>query len=530
MSFKKLNPNAAEFVLPTGAYRPFTPAVEAPPPIRVIVVVGYGKQGRTTLAKRIADHFQYEYVNVGKKDSNANCCCNLTVRFAPLVKCLESNTLKGIVIDDAVQVSRYDPYYIAHILEKKKLSFNAIVMVNTPVKPSERRFANDIDKQSNPDSFEFCFSVENDTNGDAIIVLDGTATVEQIVSEALGELGSLASKPPIKVALPPVHLIRNCTPLVKDPEFVEKVIRAETEALELPLACEYLYHFPFVQPNYILDYSLFSKTALLFKSYLVVPWIWGAKISLIGYDGSVYAHIPYYQLLFDVSSACSELLRLSKTLPSNPNKLTFSLEAVLKANIIYISDMMYFGGESGSTKLLRERVDILKKKIKLNDSSFVLLPYYVVSNIQKCLKHTAASGVLFINPDGMTPGTYDSRNIAFYHAEQKRVPLRLWNGAEIGENWHFDLYASSHDKEEAVEKSKVVISRSVVDSFVLNDGHIVECEYCSKKRQFKFITRSHWEATPVASYFLEAILKTKESPEIYLKACSAIKCDPLIED
>eukprot|EP00796_Vickermania_ingenoplastis_P013291 gene13291-9129_t len=522
---------------------PFLPSEpEMPASKKVILVAGYSKMGKTTVAKKIAEQFNYVYVNVKKTENPAS--ISLVQRFSSLTDALRDlNGKNGVVIDDAVHVSRFDPYYVNHILEAHKLHINAAVLLTAEPKDVGRVSMNDIDKQAHPDSFEFGFALEDENGSDRIINLSVDQPLQSLIDDVLHQLKMLDSQPLVSLKLPVMNFIPNAS-MVTDPEFVETVIQAEAKALGTE-TCEYFYCFPFVLPNFILDYTLFAKSALLMKHYRLIPWIWGAKISIIGYNNSVYVHVPSYQLLFLLDEASPDLKKLciemSKSLPPPKDgepkvesPLTFSLDAVMKDDKIYISDMMYLAGEFGSKKLLHDRVALMKKHLGNLKSPISLLHHYPVCDIEKCWKENSsvACGVIFINPDGMLPGTYDSRNIVFYMADVKRVPLRLWNGTEDEKNWTFEAYALDNNVEKPVEKCKVVISKDEVDQHALNDGHIVDCvpgwvenHPAKKQRTYKFASRCNWEVKPVTLYYYDAIMKAKDNPEIFVKACANIKCE-----
>lgn len=518
-----------------------TQPLEKPPELhpKVILVAGYSKMGKTTVANEIAQRFHYAYVNV-KNENPHSTCIDLVNRFKPLTERIKNmDGYKGIIIDDAVDASRFDPYYIDFILKTANLSINAAVLFNTePKDASDRIDLNEIDKQTHPDSFEFGVFLEEENGPDSIILVDSTLSIQHMIEDAVQQLKEWDSKPVTALNLPVVNFIPNA-PMVNDPDLVEKVIKAEADALGTT-TCEYFYCFPYVLPNFILEYSLFARMSLLLKTYLIIPWIWAEKVSIIGYDGSVYIHLPSYQLLFNLDKASPALQDLCKDMKLPPKEdmekslLTFSLEAVMKDNKLYVSDMMYLANEFGSEKILRDRVKLMKEYLKKIPDPIVLLEHYMVSDIKKCINtyKDIASGVLFINPDGMLPGKYDSRNFVLHVGEQKKIPLRLWNGVEDKDSWTFDVYALDNSDEKQVEKSKVSIPKLEVDENSLNDGHIVECvpgwdETHPPKKQkiYKFVSRCPWQVKPATLYYLEAIVKQKDNPDVFVRSCSSIKCD-----
>lgn len=98
-------------------------------------------------------------------------------------------------------------------------------------------------------------------------------------------------------------------------------------------------------------------------------------------------------------------------------------------DLIYISDMMYLDETYGKVTPLSDRITRMQE---IFDSlppkaSFRLLQYYPVNKIKECMEayKDVARGVLFINPDGMLVGNFDSRTFTYANEEQKTVQIRL---------------------------------------------------------------------------------------------------------
>lgn len=537
------SPNMTQFPFysPQNSLPSVTPFVPPPQPKesitpRIILVSGYKKMGKTTVAFHIAEKFGFKYINIKKRESNSS-GIDLVQRFAPLKEALATiQGKKGIVIDDATNGGRFEPYYIAHLLQNaspKPLHLNGVITIPTELKAVPGRVEEkEVDKQSHPEGYEFCESLELQNGSSGIILLDSSDPLNVMLKECDKEMEKFLSAPPLNLKLPEVNFIPNA-PLVTDLELVEKIIQAEAIKLQTT-NCNYLHSFPYVLPDFILEYSLFAKMALLFKNYLLLPWIWEEKISIIGYDESVYVHVAAYKLLFELKDA-PELQKLAQSteIEDEPFPLKFSLEAVMKNDKIYISDMMYLDGSLGSDKTLRERVKLLHEKLgSVNDPNVVLLKHFPVNKIEDCINEykDIAPGVIFIHPDGMKPGTYDNRNIVFYCSDVKSFPLRLWNGVEEDDVWTFDGYALEVTADYHPTNLKVVIPKDIVEKNGLNNGHIVEVTTeNAKKKVYRFVKRCPWEVLPAAKYFLETVIKQEVNPEVFIKGCASMHIEDVDE-
>lgn len=516
---------------------PFVPPQPKENPIpRVILVSGYEKMGKTTVANRIAEKFDFEYINVRKRE-NSSSCIDLVKQFSPLKEALiKLEGKKGIVIDDATHGGRYQPYYIAHLLEhapSQPLHINGVFTITTELKDVPGRATEgEIDKQSHPEGFEFCAALEDENDSQGIMVLDSSLKIDQMLEDCDRQMKEFLSAPAINLKLPEVSFIPNAL-LVTDLELVEKIIQAEATELQTT-NCNYLHTFPYVLPDFILEYSLFAKMALLFQNYLLLPWTWEEKISIIGYANSVYVHVATHNLLFELNDAPGlQKLSQSTEISEASSPLKFSLEAIMKHDKIYISDMMYLAGSLGSEKTLRERVKLLQDHLgDLNDPNIALLKHFPVNEIQNCIKEykSIALGVVFIHPDGMRPGTYDNRNIVFYCAEEKRLPLRLWNGVEDDNGWTFDGYTNEGSEDIHPSNLRVVIPKDIVEKNGLNNGHIVECVPENVKRKlYRFVKRYSWDVMPAAQYFFDNVMKQAVPPDVFIKACVAMNCKGVAE-
>lgn len=311
-----------------------TTAAVQPEPPKVILVTGYKGTGKTAVAKALAKSRRYEYISLkaGAKggeeeqeedgddvasrssgggnnqadEDGETVPVSLTQRLAPLTRLLQRHRqqrpITGMVIDDALLRNRYEAHYVHHLLHEAGLELNVLVMVTMDLSDLEKRgvdFSDKADMHAHPESFEFGQEVEEASGSaaEAIVVVDGNAAVEQVVAEAEQQVSEAEQRGLPGLRLPHVEFMPGC-PLVTDPSVVEEVLMAETRALSLG---EDGYDFPYVEPNFMLDYVQFVRHALLFKSYLVKPWIWGDKVSVIGYGPSVYIHLPAYRILFEMA-------------------------------------------------------------------------------------------------------------------------------------------------------------------------------------------------------------------------------------
>lgn len=526
---------------------------EVSAPSRVLLVTGYRMSGKTSVAQKIAEAFNFAYVNLaGKKTSSM--CVDHVQRFSPLTNRINDLRGKnGIVIDDGV-MSRFDPLYINFLLRKKNLCINQVIYIESELSDVLKRMdENELDKHTHPENLEFSMSVEAENHGiSCLIVLNGKLPLPELVEEAEKEVREYLKSDEVPLNLPAIHFIPGA-PMVEDPALVEKVILAESNTLSLSAtSCGDYYSFPYVLPSFYLDYALFAKSALLLENYLIIPWIYSQKVSIIGYENSVYVHLPFYQMLFllddvapglkELCQRCSEVASIPKTgdpaLKDSP--VSFSLDAVMKDDKIYISDMMYLAKELGSKKSLRDRVQLMNTYLgNLDDDCIHLMKYYTVNDIDKCIDDykDITCGVSFVNPDVLAPSEYDNRNFVYYFSEKKSLPLRLWGGTAVKEFWEFQVYGLNEGKDMLIQNVKVIIPNSVVEEKCINDGQIVECtpmnveppkgQKDKKSRNlYSFVSRCKWTIEPVTVYFHQTIMK-KNYSEIYLKACKNIKCEGL---
>lgn len=572
---------------PTPPVSPQPPAPSyLPEKTKVILVTGYRRTGKTTVAKELAKIRGYEYLSLRggetegedgddeTKEDEEEASESLVIRFAPLQRLLErKNEVRGIVLDDVLMKNKFEPYYVNFLLEKAGLNINSMVVITVELNDLVRRgvsFSSHEEMQAHPESFEFGEQVEEantpkdapDSVGTPIVVVDGKLPLDQVASEAIRQLQEVDMRSPPSLSLPTVNFIPAC-PLVTDPGLVEEIIGAEVAALG---ALEY--GFPYVEPNYLLDYSQFVRKALLFQGYLLVPWIWGAKVSLIGYGDDVFVHLPSYRVVFqlkDISTPLHELIVQLKAerakaveasegaMPEKP--FLFSLEGVMQNDVIYISDMMLLGEHRGSEMTLAARVQLLKKSLgKLPSSGpLQLLEHYPVNEIGKCMEayKDVARGVLFVNPDGMQPGMYDSRNFIYACEDKKTVQLRIWSGRmDDAGNWIFEAYARNNEDEQIVTYAdtptpiQVYIPDEQVGEFAINDGNIIECmmdpngtpsppppavkgkkngKAQSNYPHFIFVKRCNWQVTPTTAYYQGAFVAPPSwATAEFLDACGNI--------
>ncbi|CCW62793.1 unnamed protein product [Phytomonas sp. EM1] len=540
-------------------------ALRVKEPPKVILVTGFRMTGKTTIAKKVAEFRDYEYVGLRGEDAEDVEVSNGTnsSRFMPLTCILErKKSIKGIVIDDALMRSKYEPYHVNYLLEKAGLHIDILVIITNELSDILKRgfsFESAAQKQAHPESFEFGEKVEEANNSDKgapIIVLDGTESLEVLANEVIKQLVEVEARGLPSLRLPKIEFIRKST-LVTDPNLVESVLAAEIDALELKTLP---YGFPYSEPNYLLGYLEFVRNALLFKSYLVVPWIWGDKVSLIGYDDKVYIHLPSYKIIFlmqEVPAALQDLLARLKEeqsqkddKPSTAKTCLFSLEATMLDNIIYISDLMVMGKHLGSKMLLPNRIELLNESLgKLPaDGTLRLLEYFPVNKISKCMEKYAnvARGILFVNPDGMAAGSYESRNFIYPCEDKKTVKIRIWGG-HLEENgmWCFDAYARDSEGEVRVTNADnvqipVYIPDAQVGEFTINDGNIIECVLEQKPPSptpkggkkgsksnptsyFVFQKRCNWQVGPTTLYYQSAfVAKPMWASSSFLETCSAI--------
>ncbi|EPY18668.1 hypothetical protein STCU_09822 [Strigomonas culicis] len=352
---------------------------------------------------------------------------------------------------------------------------------------------------------------ENSTPpGPPIAVMDGSQPLKAVIESAISQVRDVISKnlPPLK--MPAVNFIPNC-PLVEDHKLAKEIIEAEMASLDID---KNNFGFPYVEPNYVLDYVVFVRRALLFEEYMLVPWVWGDKVSLLAYDENVYVHLPSYELLFhlqEVPAPVQELIQQLKAematkdsaahneeeegaaAPPPPAaqapSILFSLEATMLDGVLYISDMMRIGKCLGAHTTLQNRISKMQAALSQlpgpnGPGPLRCLRFYPVSQIRDCLRENPfARGALFINPDGMKSGQYDSRNYIYPCADVQTAQIRLWNGhMEDNGDWVFEALARNGDTEVPLntmrgdeQQISVYIPDDVVSTYTINDGNIIEC-------------------------------------------------------
>lgn len=597
---QKRSPAPASGVPPQVA----APAHARPAPTpKVVMVTGYSRTGKTTVAKEIAKERGYEYISLAlgkacddtKKDDAADRedgtddedemeddeYLSLAHRFAPLSELLtRKSSIKGIVIDDALVFNKFEPYYVVFMLEKAGLHLDYLVIITTELNSLIQRgvrFDSSKKMKAHPESFEFGSLLEahNAAKGDTpIAVVDGECELEMVVKDSLKQLRDVEARglPPLE--LPEVSFIPSC-PLVRDPQLVDEVLAAECAALGVE---KLEYGFPYSEPNFVMEYVQFVRHSLLFRQYHVVPWIWGDKVSLIGYGEEVYVHLPSYKVVFHLTDLSAPMKGMLAGLmdevkalaqasrnpadegekprspsPAAEKRFLFSLEATMLNAVLYVSDMMVLGAHKGSGMLLPDRVALMREWLgKLSPTGPVrLLEHFHVREISKCLKTYAdvARGVLFINPDGMQAGSYESRNFIYPSETVKTVKIRIWGGrVESDGTWVFDALASDSGKETPITNEDgtptlVYISNEDVDQHSVNDGDIVECieeQTSSAAAQQKggkkggkgqaasthlaFQRRCSWQVDPTTLYYQSAFLGKPAWPtNLFLDACCSIR-------
>lgn len=562
---------------------------------KVIMVAGYRRSGKTSVAQEIARERGYEYISLApakvhdaakaeeaaaaKTEEAADAKAedeeeedeeydSLAERFAPLSTLLARKAeLKGIVIDDALIYNKFEPYYVEFMLRKAGLRLDFLVIITTELASLVERgvkFGSDKSMKAHPESFEFGSWLEANNTSDSglspIAAIDGECELEMVVKDAVGQLKEVEARNLPSLTLPEVDFIPNCS-LVSDPQLVDSILAAERAALGLE---KLDYGFPYAEPNYLMDYVLFARNALLFKSYQIVPWIWGDKVSVIGYGDHVYVHLPSYQVVFhlkDVSPQMKDMIAHLKAdvdasgavpVDSRGPACLFSLEATMLNSAIHVSDMMVMGSHKGCRMILPERIAMMKELLgPLPPNGPVrLLQHFSVREITKCLKTYAdiARGVLFVNPDGMQAGSYDSRNFIYPSEDVKTVKLRIWGGRIEGETWVFDALAQNSGEDIQVQNEDgsdmlVYISNEDVDKYTVNDGDIIECieehsggatgnPKSGKKpakpqavsSHFAFQRRCVWQVAPTTLFYQSAFLSQPAWPTpLFLEACGSIR-------
>jgi hypothetical protein len=545
---------------PVTPLAPVAPAVAAPSYItkntpRVVMVVGYKQTGKTSVAKAIAEKEGFEYVSLkGPRDESAGEDdvevkeVDPLERLRPLRAVLEKKaSLKGLVLDDAFTTNRFHAHYVVHYLTKAGLQLDAVVALLPELSLLVKRgvtFKNISDKTAHPEAFEFASSLDQA----GVVAIVEELSLKEVIDKATEDVSALLKTNPPALTLEEVCFVPNC-PLVSDPERVEEILEAERNTIKRELP----YNFTYSEPNFVVDYVQFVQYAAKLQHYLVTPWMWGDKVSLIGYDTGVFVHLTSYNILFeltDLPTALQELVKKLKSeadstatasVPANP--LLFSVEATMLDDIFYISDMMILGKQKGGDMILHDRVKLLQESFgKLPSTGTVrLLEHYNVSSIKDCLDayKDISRGAIFVNPDGIEYGSYDIRNLVYPSEMKKTVRLRIWNGHVADDTWNFDCYVREYEEEVPATSHStgnnslpVVISDGDVEENVINDGNIVECvmeriaakgKSREKNAVLNFCRRCKWEVAPITQFFMWAFADPPRwSTESFLDACSTI--------
>ncbi|PWU97007.1 hypothetical protein TcG_00234 [Trypanosoma cruzi] len=499
----------------------------------VVVVFGYRRVGKTTVAKRIAEARNYKYISLKPKEEGA--VVSPTDYVAPLVELLSrKNLFEGIVIDDIVVRNKYEPYYVHSLLQKHNLKFDVIVVLDNDLDNTKERgvdYEDSLQRQLHPESYEFCASY---LQGEPTLVVEcREKTLDEVVTDALRQLGEVNFTKDSNISLKGVELMPSC-PLERNAALVTAILDAQTQQLKLSEGSL----FPFSEPNYLLEYAIFARYAYAFRSYMITPWIQGDKVSLIGYQGAVYVHLPSYNIVFYFIDAPSTLTQLAKGNVDN-NEVGFIFEATFAGDKLYISDLLMMGEMKASEMLVNERVELLKKKLKdMNSSTVELLPWYPVQSIEACeSENPQAAGVLFVNPDGVMFGGYDSRNFLYPLQRKKSVELRVWNGNFVGDSWTFDAFCEEMGNENIVEGIPVHVPDTEVTQHCINDGNILECirQDCHAgpnkgrrgAKRFVFQGRCQWKVRPTTMFKQEVFVSDPKWPfERMAQACASVKHIP----
>lgn len=543
---------------PASAPTPMVPTTPVPSyaakPVqpKVVLIVGYKQSGKTSIAKEIARREQFEYVSllehVSEAEQEEDLESSAKARMKPLRAILEKKgTFKGLVLDDAIITNRFEALYISHYVKMAGLQLDAMVAVMPDLITLTKRgvdFEAPMCKVAHPESFEFAYHLE----GPSVVAVTDDLPLKTLVDRVAGEVSAVLREghPPLELQVE--NFMPNC-PMVTDLDMVEEILDAELSTLvaELPFS------FTYSEPNYVLQYLQFVSIALQLQHYLITPWIYGDKVSLIGYKDKVYIHLTSYNLVFqltDIPAAVEELMTKltaeaaeeAKNAEDAP-KVLFSVEATMLDDILYISDMMVIGKQLGSEMLLHDRVKLLEEcfgKLPV-DGPIRLLEHFPVSEIKTCLEkyEQESRGVLFVNPDGLECGRYDSRNYIYPTEEKKTVRIRVWEGQVTDGSWMFKGYVRNEDEEVLAVASgprkdhlPVVIPDSAVSEYVINDGNIIECvlEKSTSKGKAKdkgsvlsFRRRSKWGITPITQYFQWAFVEPPRWPtDSFFDACSTI--------
>ncbi|KAH9578767.1 hypothetical protein LSM04_004304 [Trypanosoma melophagium] len=518
------NPNSMSHMQPSA-----TPSYRKAKPV-VIVVFGYRRAGKTTVAQHIADTYKCKYISLKPKAKESD--PSPAEFVAPLVDLLSrKNTLEGIVIDDIVLRNKFEPYYVQSLLQKNGLKIDVAVVLDNDLENTKERGVDYTDassKQLHPESYEFCASY---LQGEPILVVEcRDKTLEEVVSDASRQVGGAITMRDTSITLKDVVLMPKC-PLECNPTFVTEILEAQNQLLNLNKSAL----FPFSEPNYLLDYAFFVRHAYAFRSYMITPWMQGDKVLLIGYKNAVYINLPSYKIIFRFTEAPSTLLRLAKEKAGDLG-VGFIFEATLAEDKLYISDLFILGDMKGSEMLVNERVDAMKENLSdLNDDTVKLLPWYPVQSMETCqAENPEANGVLFINPEGVMCGEYDSRNFLYFLHRKRTVDLRIWNGNFSNGSWTFDAYFEESGKEKLIEGVPVHISDADVTNYCINDGNIIVCTFedhhtgpnKAKKgtKRYVFQSRCNWMLRPTSVFRQEFFVKDPKWPlERVSQACSSIK-------
>lgn len=537
------------------------PAVAAPSYIakstpRVVMVVGYKQTGKTSVAKAIAAKEGFEYVSMRiAREDEAEVDGGETPRLvpplerlAPLRAALEKKSmLRGLVLDDTFTTNRFQAHFAMHYLAEAGLQLDVVVALVPELSLLTKRgvtFDSVKDKRAHPEAFEFASALDQTS----VVAIDEDLALKELVAKAVEDTSALLKTNSPPVTLEDVEFIPNC-PLVTDPEQMEEVLAAERAILDRDLQ----YFFSYSEPNYVVDYVQFVQTAANLQYYLVTPWMWGDKVSLIGYDNDVYVHLCPYNLLFVLADPPEVLVELLAKLkaeadatatPDTPaSPLLFSLEASVVEDVFYISDMIILGKHKGGEMILHDRTKMLHEYLgKLPATgSLRLLEHYPVCDIKECLEayKDLSRGAIFVNPDGIDYGSYDVRNFLYPSDTSKTVRVRIWNGHLAEDTWSFDAYAREYPEENPATSRtsdssglSVLISDVDVDENVINDGNIIECvpekvaakgKSRDKNVVLRFGRRCKWEVSPITQYYMWAFADTPLwSTESFLDACSTI--------
>ncbi|KAG8348480.1 hypothetical protein TRVL_00690 [Trypanosoma vivax] len=509
------------------------PSYRKPNPLVVVVVLGYRRVGKTSVAQRIANKNNYKYISLRPSDGFESSSPEAFV--APLVELLsQKRDFEGIVIDDIVSCNKFEPYYVSSVLQKHKLKFNVAVVLNSELDAKKERgvdYEDVLQRQLHPESYEFCASY---LFGETVVVVDcREKSLEDTIEDVLRQLGEVGMTSDTSLQLKEVELIPNC-PLVSDPALATEVVRTQNERLSLSPSAR----FPFSEPNYLLEYPIFARQAFALQSYMVTPWIAGDKVTLIGYRDAVYAYLPMYKILFHFVD-CPPLLVQVCTDMKDSSGLGFVFEATVAANKLYITELLLLGSSKGWEMLVNERVDLMKSTLaKLKSDVVQLVPWYPINDVEACGKECEdASGVLFINPDGVLIGEYDSRNYLYPLHRKRAVTLRVWNGKFVGGVWLFDAFCEESGQEKVIAATPVQVSDDDVNTHCINDGNILECVRVDPRGgkgkgqgnggYFLFQRRCQWSVRPTTVYRQEIFLNDPKWPPIRVaQACASLKYLP----